>query len=203
MKAKTNRPLAGDMVDFRLSEEQEMLRELAHEFAAETVRPMAEHWDQNSEFPIDAIAAAHELGLMNLHIPEAYGGMGMGTMDEVIVQEEFAWGDPGFATAAYSNGLTAAPIITGGTEFQKEKYLGRLTEAPRIAAYAVTEPGAGSDVAAITTSAVKDGDDYILNGAKMFITGAGKADWFFVLAYTASFVTHRVITALGGTDWVS
>ena len=195
MKAKTNRPLAGDMVDFRLSEEQEMLRELAHEFAAETVRPMAEHWDQNSEFPIDAIAAAHELGLMNLHIPEAYGGMGMGTMDEVIVQEEFAWGDPGFATAAYSNGLTAAPIITGGTEFQKEKYLGRLTEAPRIAAYAVTEPGAGSDVAAITTSAVKDGDDYILNGAKMFITGAGKADWFFVLAYTDKAAGYKGMSA--------
>jgi acyl-CoA dehydrogenase len=195
VKAKTNRPLAGDMVDFRLSEEQEMLRELAHEFAAETVRPMAEHWDQNSEFPIDAIAAAHELGLMNLHIPEAYGGMGMGTMDEVIVQEEFAWGDPGFATAAYSNGLTAAPIITGGTEFQKEKYLGRLTEAPRIAAYAVTEPGAGSDVAAITTSAVKDGDDYILNGAKMFITGAGKADWFFVLAYTDKAAGYKGMSA--------
>ncbi len=172
------------MVDFTLSEEQQMLRELANEFATENVRPMAEHWDENSEFPMEAIEAAHELGLMNLHVPEAYGGMGMGTMDEVIVQEEFAWGDPGFATAAYSNGLTAAPIITGGTEEQKSKYLGRLTEAPRIAAYAVTEPGAGSDVASIQTTAIKDGDDYVLNGSKMWITGAGKADWFFVLAYT-------------------
>ena len=126
------------MVDFKLSEEQEMLRELANEFAAENVRPNAEHWDENSEFPMEAIEVAHDLGLMNLHVPEAYGGMGMGCLDEVIVQEEFAWGDPGFATAAYSNGLTAAPIITGGTEEQKAKYLGRLTEAPRIAAYAVT-----------------------------------------------------------------
>ena len=172
------------MVDFTLSEEQQMLQEFAHEFAIENVRPMAEHWDENSEFPMEAIEAAHELGLMNLHIPEEYGGMGMGTMDEVLVQEEFAWGDPGFATAAYSNGLTAAPIITGGTEEQKAKYLGRLTEAPRIAAYAVTEPGAGSDVASIQTTAVKDGDDYIVNGSKMWITGAGKADWFFVLAKT-------------------
>ena len=183
------------MVDFTLSEEQLMLQELAREFAAENVRPMAEHWDATSEFPMEAIEVAHDLGLMNLHVPEEYGGMGMGTMDEVVVQEEFAWGDPGFATAAYSNGLTAAPIITGGTEEQKAKYLGRLTEAPRIAAYAVTEPGAGSDVASIQTTAVKDGDDYILNGSKMWITGAGKADWFFVLAYTDKAAGYKGMSA--------
>tara|TARA_B100001996_G_scaffold322884_1_gene267853 strand:+ start:13 stop:1080 length:1068 start_codon:yes stop_codon:yes gene_type:complete len=145
---------------------------------------MAEHWDENSEFPMEAIAEAHELGLMNLHIPEEYGGMGFGCLTEAVVQEKLAWGDPGFATAAYSNGLTAAPIITGGTEEQKQKYLGWLVEKPSIAAYAVTEPGAGSDVAAIQSTAVRDGDDYILNGNKMWITGAGKADWYFVLAYT-------------------
>ena len=183
------------MVDFTLSEEQQMLQELAHEFATDNVRPNAEQWDENSEFPMEAIQVAHELGLMNLHIPEAYGGMGMGTMDEVLVQEEFAWGDPGFATAAYSNGLTAAPIITGGTEEQKSKYLGRLTEAPRIASYAVTEPGAGSDVASIQTTAVKDGDDYILNGSKMWITGAGQADWFFVLAYTDKNAGYKGMSA--------
>lgn len=183
------------MVDFQLSEMDEMMRELAHSFAEEEVRPKAEHWDANSEFPMEAIEAAHALGLMNLHIPEAYGGMGMGTMTEVLVQEEFAWGDPGFATAAYSNGLTAAPVITGGTESQKEKYLGRLVEAPRIAAYAVTEPGAGSDVAAISTTAVKDGDDYLVNGSKMFITGAGKADWFFVLAYTDKAAGYKGMSA--------
>lgn len=183
------------MVDFTLSEEQQMLRELAHEFARDNVRPNGEYWDANSEFPIKAIEEAHELGLMNLHVPEEYGGMGMGTFDEVLVQEEFAWGDPGFATAAYSNGLTAAPIITGGTEEQKAKYLGRLTEAPRIASYAVTEPGAGSDVAGIQSTAVKDGDDYILNGAKMFITGAGKADWFFVLAFTDKDAGYKGMSA--------
>ena len=194
------------MVDFTLSEEQLMLQELAHEFAMDNVRPNAEHWDANSEFPIEAIKIAHELGLMNLHIPEAYGGMGMGTMDEVLVQEEFAWGDPGFATAAYSNGLTAAPIITGGTEEQKAKYLGRLTEAPRIASYAVTEPGAGSDVASIQTTAVKDGDDYILNGSKMWITGAGMADWFFVLAYTDKTAGYKGMSAFivdAGCDGLS
>ncbi|HJM68016.1 MAG TPA: acyl-CoA dehydrogenase family protein [Candidatus Thalassarchaeaceae archaeon] len=194
------------MVDFTLSEEQQMLQELAHEFATDNVRPNAEHWDATSEFPMEAIQVAHELGLMNLHIPEAYGGMGMGTMDEVLVQEEFAWGDAGFATAAYSNGLTAAPLITGGTEEQKAKYLGRLTEAPRIASYAVTEPGAGSDVASIQTTAVKDGDDYVLNGSKMWITGAGKADWFFVLAYTDKAASYKGMSAFivdAGCDGLS
>lgn len=179
-----------------------MLRDLAHDFAAEHIRPKSEEWDQSSEYPMDAIAAAHEAGLMNLHVPEAYGGMGMGVMDEVIVQEELAWGDPGFATASYSNGLTAAPIITGGTEEQKSKYLGMLVEAPRIAAYAVTEPGAGSDVASISTTAVKDGDEYVLNGAKMWITGAGKADWFFVLAYTDKEASYKGMSAfIVESDW--
>jgi len=183
------------MADFRLSEEQEMLRELAHEFSRNSVRPHAEHWDTNNEFPLDAISEAHSLGLTNLHIPTEYGGMGMGISDEVLVSEEFAWGDPGFSTAAYSNGLTAGPIITGGTEEQKAEYLGRLMKEPKIASYCVTEPGAGSDVASIETTAVRDGDHYILNGQKMWITGAGYADWFFVLAYTDKTAGYKGMSA--------
>ena len=183
------------MVEFALSEEQEMLRELAHEFARDTVRPNAEHWENNSEFPVVAIAEAHSLGLTNLHIPAEYGGMGMGILDEVLVSEEFSWGDPGFSTAAYSNGLTVGPIITGGTEEQKAEYLGRLVNEPKIAAYCVTEPGAGSDVASIQTTAVRDGDHYILNGQKMWITGAGQADWFFVLAYTDKSAGYKGMSA--------
>ena len=183
------------MADFRLSEEQEMLRELAHEFSRDSVRPHAEHWDANNEFPLDTISEAHSLGLTNLHIPSEYGGMGMGISDEVLVSEEFAWGDPGFSTAAYSNGLTAGPIITGGTEEQKNEYLGRLVKDPKIASYCVTEPGAGSDVASIETTAVRDGDHYILNGQKMWITGAGYADWFFVLAYTDKTAGYKGMSA--------
>ena len=167
-----------------MSEEQQMLRELARDFAMENVRPKAEKWDLESQFPLDAIKEAHSLGLTNLHIPEKYGGPGMGVLEEAIVGEEMSWGDPGFGTAQYSNGLTAAPIITGGTEYQKEKYLRMLAEKPLIASYCVTEPGAGSDVSAIKTTAVLEGDYYILNGSKMWITGAGQAEWFFVLAYT-------------------
>ena len=172
------------MVNFQLDEMQEMLKELAHEFSVEEVRPNAEHWDNEALYPKEAIMKAQEMGLLNLHIPEAYGGPGLGCMEEVIVNEELAWGDPGFATAAYATALACAPIITGGTENQKHKWLGMVAKDGALASYAVTEPGAGSDVAACKTTAIKDGDEYIINGEKMWITGAGYSDFFFVLAKT-------------------
>ena len=172
------------MVNFQLDEMQEMLRELAREFAIEEVRPNAEHWDNESIYPKEAIMKAHEMGLLNLHIPEEYGGPGLGCMEEAIVNEELAWGDPGFATAAYATALACAPIITGATEAQKQKWLGKVAKEGALASYAVTEPGAGSDVAACKTTAIRDGDDYIINGEKMWITGAGYSDFFFVLAKT-------------------
>ena len=171
------------MVDFILSEEQLMLQELAREFARDEIQPNAEKWDAEGQFPKEAISKAFDLGLMTIKIPEEYGGGGMGTFEESLIFEEFAWGDPGFATAAGSTMLASYPIITGGTEEQKKKYLSKVAEGC-IASYCVTEPSAGSDVQAIQTTAVLDGDCYVLNGEKMWITGAGYADWFFVLAYT-------------------
>ena len=172
------------MVNFQLDEMQEMLRELAHEFAVDEIRPNAEHWDAESQFPKEAIQAAHEMGLLNLHIPEKYGGAGLGSIEEVLVNEELAWGDPGFATAAYATSLACAPIITGATEEQKQKWLRKITEDGALASYGVTEPDAGSDLAACKTTAIRDGDEYVINGSKMFITGAGYADFFFILAKT-------------------
>jgi acyl-CoA dehydrogenase len=172
------------MVNFQLDEMQEMLRELAHDFAVDEIRPNAEHWDANSEYPKEAIQAAHEMGLLNLHIPEDYGGPGLGTFEEVLVNEELAWGDPGFATAAYATSLACAPIITGATEEQKQKWLRKVSQDGALASYGVTEPGAGSDLAACKTTAIRDGDEYVINGSKMFITGAGYADFFFILAKT-------------------
>ena len=102
-----------------------------------------------------AIQLAHEMGLLNLHIPEAYGGAGLGSIEEVLVNEELAWGDPGFATAAYATALASAPIITGATEEQKEVWLRKIAEEGALASYAVTEPGAGSDVAACKTTAIR------------------------------------------------
>ena len=172
------------MVNFKLDEIQEGLKELAHEFAIDEIRPHAEKWDEESIYPKAAINAAHEMGILNLHIPEKYGGLGLGCIEEVLVNEELAYGDPGFATAAYATALACAPIITGATHEQKEIWLRKVAEEGALASYAVTEPGAGSDVAACKTTAVKDGDDYVINGEKMWITGAGYSDFFFVLAKT-------------------
>jgi acyl-CoA dehydrogenase len=171
------------MVDFRLSEEQMMIRDMAREFCDEEVTPNAEEWDKNGTYPKEAISKAHELGLLNVTIPEKYGGAGMSTVDEMIICEELSRGDPGFGTAAYHTMLASFPILTGGTEEQKSEYL-RRTASGKLAAYCVTEPDAGSDVQSLKTEAVRDGDEYVINGSKAWISGAGYADWFFVLTYT-------------------
>ncbi len=171
------------MVDFRLSEEQQMIRDMAREFCDEEVLPYAEEWDREGTYPLEAIYKAHELGLLNVTIPEKYGGQGMSSMDEVIICEEISRGDPGFGTASYHTMLACLPILTGGTEEQKTEYFGRVVDG-KLAAYCVTEPDAGSDVQSLKTEAVKDGDEYVINGSKAWISGAGYADWFFVLAYT-------------------
>ena len=166
-----------------MSEEQEMLAELAKDFADQELIPNAEHWDRNGIFPEEAIQKARELGLLNCTIPAAYGGLGLSFLDEAIINEEFGRGDPGFATITGVTMLACHPIIYGGTEAQKLEFLGRVCNG-EISAYCVTEPGAGSDVRAITTTATLDGEHYVLNGSKMWIGGAGYADWFYVLART-------------------
>ncbi len=171
------------MVNFGLSEEQKMIRDMAREFCDEEVIPFAEEWDRTGTYPMEAITKAHGLGLLNVTIPEKYGGAGMSAVDEMIICEELSRGDPGFGTASYHTMLASFPIMTGGTEEQKKEYLGRVSSG-KLAAYCVTEPDAGSDVQALTTEAVRDGDDYVINGSKACISGAGYADWFFVLAYT-------------------
>ena len=181
------------MVNFDLTEEQEMLIELAKQFADEELIPNAEEWDRNGIFPEDSINNARDLGLLNCTIPQEYGGMGLSFLDEVIINEELGRGDPGFATITGVTMLACHPLIYGGTEEQKKEYLGRVCDG-KISAYCVTEPGAGSDVKAITTTAVLDGDSYILNGAKMWIGGAGHANWFYVLARTGNDQSHKSLS---------
>ncbi len=158
--------------------------ELAEKFTKEEVIPNAPHYDRTGEYPWDIIKKAHEIGLMNLHVPEKYGGMGLGTLDGCLITEKIAYGCTGIMTALEANGLGAMPIIIAGNEDQKKKYLGRLIEEPVMCAYGVTEPNAGSDVAGIKTKAVKKGDDYVINGQKMWITNGGVANFYFVLART-------------------
>ncbi len=181
------------MVDFELNEEQEMLVELARTFADDELIPNAEHWDREGLFPAESINKARELGLLNCTIPQEYGGMGLSFLDEVMINEELGRGDPGFATITGVTMLACHPIIYAGTEEQKQEYLGRVCDG-KISAYCVTEPGAGSDVKAITTTAVLEGDNYIVNGAKMWIGGAGHADWFYVLAKTADENTYGALS---------
>ena len=182
------------MFSLALSEDQEAFRELAHQFAENEMRPVAAHHDQTGEFAWSVIRKAHELGLMNAHIPEEYGGMGLGTFEGILIAEELAWGCSGIGTAMEANGLALAPVLLGASPALLEKYVAPMVEEPIMAAYAVTEPGAGSDVAGLRTTAVKRGDKWILNGSKMWITNAGVADWYFVLAYTDKEAKHRGMT---------
>ena len=171
-------------LSFQLSEEQTALRALAHEFAENEIRPVAAHHDETGEYAWDVLKKAHELGLMNTHVPAAYGGLELGNVDGILIAEELAWGCSGIGTAIEANGLAQAPVILGASDFLKKKYLEPQTEHLSMCAYAVTEPGAGSDVQGLKTTAVKKGDKYILNGNKMWITNGGVADWYFVVALT-------------------
>lgn len=167
-----------------LSEEQEAFKDAARKFAQEEVMPVAAEYDRTMEFPRPIFDKAWELGLVNTHIPEDYGGLGLGCLEGCLIGEELAYGCTGIMTAMEANGLAEAPLIVAASHEQKMKYLGRMCEEPLQAAYCVTEPGAGSDVGAAKTSAVKKGDDWVLNGNKMWITNGGVANWYFVLAKT-------------------
>lgn len=178
-------PAESGGVSFGLSEDQEAYRDLARKFAREEILPKARHHDMTMEYPTEIIKKGWELGLLNTHIPEKYGGPGLGLMECSLISEELAYGCSGVQTAMEANGLAEAPLLVAASDAIKQKYLGRMTEEPLMAAYCVTEPGAGSDVANIATKAEKQADgSHVLNGSKMWITNSGHANWFFVLAKT-------------------
>ncbi|XP_056632133.1 medium-chain specific acyl-CoA dehydrogenase, mitochondrial-like [Diorhabda sublineata] len=170
--------------NFTLSETQKEIQDLARKFTREEIVPVAAEYDRTGKFPFDLLNKAHSVGLLNQHIPEKYGGLGLNTFDGCLVTEEIAYGCTGILNALEGSGLGQTPVIKSGTDEQKKKYLGRLIEEPLVAAYAVTEPSAGSDVNGIKTRAVKKGNEWILNGQKMWITNGGIANWYFVLART-------------------
>lgn len=169
---------------FGLSDEQKEIVALAKKFVKEEIIPVAAQYDVSGEYPWPLVKKAWELGLLNGHIPAEVGGMDMSIVTGCLVAEEFAYGCTGVKTALEASGLGQTPVVVGGNLEQQKKYLGRLLEEPLVAAYCVTEPGAGSDVNGVKTKAVKKGDEYILNGQKMWITNGGVANWYFVLART-------------------
>jgi len=183
------------VVDFTLTDEQKALRELAHDFAEKEIRSVAWEYDKEGTWPADVFAKAHEVGLMNTHIPEEYGGPGLSYLDGCLIEEELSWGCSGITTSLGANGLASAPVILAGSEEIKKKYLGMLAEELKYASFCLTEPGAGSDVSSMRTRAVKKGDKYVITGQKCFITNGTYADWYTVYAKTDPDAGHRGISA--------
>ncbi len=171
------------MVDFLLNDEQKAIRDAAREFAEKEFPPVAEKYDLNEEYPWDIYKKAVKLGFIGMSIPEKYGGQGLKTLDACLVVEEFFRVDAGIGMILAAT-FGSEMIMMFGNEEQKEKYLPPLAKGKQICGAAFTEPAAGSDVAGIQTKAIKDGDEYIINGTKTFITNGTVADWFVVLART-------------------
>jgi acyl-CoA dehydrogenase len=171
-------------VSFALTDEQKELRRLARTFAEREIRPREAEYDAEQRHPAEVIEHAHQLGLMNLHVPPEYGGPGLSCFDGLLVGEELYRGCSGIGTSITANGLGAGPVILFGSPEQKTRWLPPLAEQPILCSFALSEPAAGSDVAALRTTAAREGGDYILNGSKTFITNAGHAAWAVVFAKT-------------------
>jgi butyryl-CoA dehydrogenase len=173
-------------MDYFLTEEQQFMKEVARELAEKRFRPVSAHYDETGEFPWPEVKAMAEADLFRVFIPEQYGGMDNGTpiMNMCVVTEELSKVDAGIALAFAATGLGAFPILIAGTEEQKQRWLPRIADGQSLAAFALTEPNAGSDAAAVQTRAVEDGDYYIINGTKQWITNGGEAEIYTVFTVT-------------------
>ncbi|MDO8663212.1 MAG: acyl-CoA dehydrogenase family protein [Candidatus Omnitrophota bacterium] len=171
-------------MDYLLTDEQKMIKELAHKIAEEKIRPAAAKHDISEEFPWDVIKVIAESDLFGLFIPEEYGGMSVNITNLCLATEEFSRACGGIAVCYAASALGTFPIVLFGNEEQKKKYLPDLARGKKVAAFAITEPEAGSDASAIKTTAKKEGDYYILNGLKHFITNGGDAETYSVIAMT-------------------
>ena len=180
--------------DLTLTEEQQALIDTARDFARREIIPVAAKLDEHGTFPREILRKAWETGLMNLEVPEAYGGPGLSCLDHCMILEELSYGCTGVETSMAANMLAATPLLIAGTEEQKAHYLGRLTKEPIFAAYCCSEPDAGSDVAGMQTKVEKRGDEYIINGQKRWITNGGVSSWYTVFATFDKSSRHKGIT---------
>ena len=171
-------------MDYLFTEEQQMIKDLCRQIAREKIAPIAAECDEKNEFPTEIVKVFADSDICGIYIPEEYGGMGGGVLDLAIATEELSWGCGGISLAFAATGLGTFPIILYGNDQQKKKYLPQIASGKKLAAFALTEAEAGSDAGGIRTTAVKDGDYYILNGTKQWITNAGEAEIYSIVAIT-------------------
>ena len=182
-------------MDFELSDEQKLLQDTARRFAREEMAPVAGHYDQSGEFPREIIRKAWELGLVSTAIPESLGGVDLPILDQCLIVEELAWACSGMTTSMMANDLGLMPIVIAGSEDQKRRWLQPAAEEFKLVAFCLSEPEAGSDVAGLQLHAERDGDGYVLNGTKCWITNGGEADFYTVFATLDRSSRHKGICA--------
>jgi len=172
-------------LDFALTEEQSAIQEMALQFAKDRLAPNAAEWDETSHFPVTVIREAAALGMASVYVPEADGGTGLGRLDGALIHEALAYGCPTIAGYISIHNMVAWMVSKYASGTQRAAWMEKLVSMEWLSSYCLTEPGCGSDAAALATSAERKGGSYILNGSKQFISGAGTADFYFIFARTA------------------
>ncbi|MGM7775836.1 acyl-CoA dehydrogenase family protein [Arthrobacter sp. KNU-44] len=180
---------------FELNEDQQSLVAMVRDFANEALAPNAAKWDEVKHFPVDVLAEAGGLGMGGIYVREEFGGSGLTRSDAVLIFEELAKADPTIAAYISIHNMVVWMIDSFGNDEQRAGWVPQLASMEALGSYCLTEPGAGSDAAALSTKAVRDGDDYVLNGVKQFISGAGSSSYYIVMARTAD-TGNRGITAI-------
>ncbi|HEX9087599.1 MAG TPA: acyl-CoA dehydrogenase family protein [Arthrobacter sp.] len=180
---------------FELNEDQQALVQMVRDFANEALAPHAAKWDETKHFPVDVLAEAGALGMGGIYVREQFGGSGLTRSDAVLIFEELAKADPTIAAYISIHNMVVWMIDSFGNDEQRAEWVPQMASMEALGSYCLTEPGAGSDAAALSTKAVRDGGDYVLNGVKQFISGAGSSSYYIVMARTAD-TGSRGITAI-------
>ncbi|TKX60354.1 acyl-CoA dehydrogenase [Halorubrum sp. SS7] len=178
-------------MEFQLTDEQKQLREEVRKFADEEIRPVATEYDVEESYPHDIMDKAADMGLLAPHVPVEYGGIGYSSLENAILTEELFAADPGIGLCISSAGFGAEALMEFGTEEQKERVLPEVTAGDAVMGSAISEPQAGSDVTSVATRAEKDGDEWVINGSKMWITNGTVADYFVVVCETDPDIDDR------------
>ena len=184
------------MIDFELTEEQEQVQALARSFTRDHVIPVAAQHDKEESYPAAVIAKAHELGLLNVIVPQSVGGLGLGMVDEVVIGEELGYGCMGIYTIMMASELGVTPLLLAGTPEQHQRFLAPLLDGPRLAAFALSEPDNGSDAGAMKTRARFEGGEVVLDGVKTWISNGGIAEFNVVFASFDPELRHRGTVAV-------